>query len=455
MTLVDKIFDKLKNNKIIAIAIVAATIFISVASFMDAFKSIFKGDGKTTELAADEGLIANPESPKDFYHNARFYELEGNIKKAKESYIKYFESNQDFIDPHIFYQELIKNAEGIEEAKAIYQKYLAGNPSSVLYRFLYGRLQERDSRILACKQIYESDSTYMPVIYQLAADYSSENITNLITSEKIERRKYLLRFKELNKNNSYFKYYIDKKEALAIIKYMNDRLNASLNNEQYYFDNPVSVTIYNQTPGMVSLSFTVKEVCLEIFYKVDDEDSFKSTGITDAMNTVTNTKMPNYSLSLSNLKPGKHKLDVKYTNLKNEMMGPYQVEVTVNSALDFALEQFKYNISFASVPKLIIVNDYKTGPYLTLANLPNEPICKSVTVKGFKGDNEMLVYQSGKNLTSKDIETDNTFLFQKTPKGKFTLVFKLDFIDGTSKSLKFNIEIVQDDEMHNFNGELI
>ena len=45
------------------------------------------------------GLVANPQTPEDFYHNARIHELGGDYGNARQAYLKFFSFGLDKLDP--------------------------------------------------------------------------------------------------------------------------------------------------------------------------------------------------------------------------------------------------------------------------------------------------------------------------------------------------------------------
>ena len=398
------------------------------------------------------GIIEQPKSPADFYHNARFYAISGDIKQSKKSYQKYLETDQNFVDTHFFYQELLKNIDGIEEAKNIYQGYLQQHPSSTLYQFLYARLLEREERVQKCIVLLKTDSNYMPVMYQLAVDYSRENVSDATTSDKAQRRKYLERFNVLNKNNAYFKYFLDKQEAITAVEYMDTRLNESKNNDEYFLANPAKVFLYTQGEFDNTLSFIMTEQCYEIFYKRDNDTGFKSTGFMDFVNPVTKTKFANISVAFQDLTVGKHSIAVKYINQHHEMVGPYISNFEVLSKTSYALKTFKNDILTTTWPKLATTVEMKDVLTITLVNISDFGIFDRITIQGLKDDKETPIFENGTNLTYKG---QQFFNFDKIKKGQYTVIFRLNYIDKTSVAIKFTIDVLKDEGMHNFTGQIV
>lgn len=398
------------------------------------------------------GIIESPKSPADFYHNARFYAISGNIKESKKSYQQYLSTDQEYVDTHFFYQELLKNTSGIEEAKNVYNNYLQQHPSSALYQFMQARLQDRKERMLLCKKIYAADSSYMPVLYQLAVDYSKENMNDATTTDKIQRRKYLERFHTLNTNNAYFKYFLDKSEGISAVDYMETRLNESKNTDEFAIANQVNVGIY-QADENATLTFQLAEHCYEIFYALDSDTSFRSTGFMEQTNPATNAKFANIIMAFPDLSIGKHRVAVKYINLHHELVGPYVSTIEVLTKTAYALKTFQHDILTTTWPKWATVVEMKDIFTITLMNISTFDIFDKVTLQGLTSDKEIAVYANGKNLTKE--EGAGFFYFDKIPKGKYNIVFRLYYIDKTAVAIKFSIDVLHDDGQRNYTGQIV
>ena len=81
--------------------------------------SINKIQKNFSELNQSGGIINNPSTPEQFYHNARIYELNGDYGNARRSYNKYLSFKLDFLDPHLRYQTFLKIQEGKAGAREI------------------------------------------------------------------------------------------------------------------------------------------------------------------------------------------------------------------------------------------------------------------------------------------------------------------------------------------------
>jgi hypothetical protein len=74
---------------------------------------------------------------------------------------------------------------------------------------------------------------------------------------------------------------------------------------------------------MITLMF--REIPREIFYKLEGEESFRSTGLMEFVNSTTGLKMPNAGITLGP-GTGKTRIEVKYVDVGNETRGPFALE---------------------------------------------------------------------------------------------------------------------------------
>jgi len=73
------------------------------------------------DLSRQGGVIAEPETPEEHYHNARIHELGGDYGNARRSYLAYFGFDLDYLDPHLRYLDFLKLQEGRAGARESYQ----------------------------------------------------------------------------------------------------------------------------------------------------------------------------------------------------------------------------------------------------------------------------------------------------------------------------------------------
>lgn len=72
-------------------------------------------------LSQKGGIISNPKSDADYYHNAQIYLLNGNGGLARTAMEQFINMQPSFVDTHLKYQSMINNTEGKNKTQEIYQ----------------------------------------------------------------------------------------------------------------------------------------------------------------------------------------------------------------------------------------------------------------------------------------------------------------------------------------------
>src|SRR3990172_1828997 len=80
------------------------------ADIQSAFAALQAGGGS---------IVANPQTPQEWYSNARLYQLRGDTANTLKAYEGYFTFTRKYVDPSQEYAALLKAAEGIARARQI------------------------------------------------------------------------------------------------------------------------------------------------------------------------------------------------------------------------------------------------------------------------------------------------------------------------------------------------
>jgi hypothetical protein len=169
---------------------------------------------------ANVAAIGNPTSPQDFLINAHAYASSADFDRAKENYEKFFSYDLKYIEPHIAYQNLLKETEGIESARRFYSAQAkTGDPF-----FIYLRLkieEESNTQRSGLKKLVNDHPNFGPAYADLLI-YSVKDTMYTAQHTKSDDEMRLARVslraskerlvKALNDGN-YLKYYIDKAKA--------------------------------------------------------------------------------------------------------------------------------------------------------------------------------------------------------------------------------------------------
>jgi len=285
--------------------------------------SIDKMSEAFTSLAKQGGVIANPESPDQFYHNARVYEQQGDYAKARQAYLGFFKSDLPFLDPHLRFQSFLKIQEGLAGARESYQ-YIANQSKTQVPKLAAILLQEPAQRKAQLEQFVSANPDFAPAFYLASQEYSLAKLGSQSLEDKRQEKAMLDQFAQLDDDGKFVKWFLDKDVVDEWRKDSEARLTAlkTMMNEAA-LANPVTVTWQSSSAGWMG-TVQIVEPTLEIFWKKPGGADFVSTGVLSIRNPQTGLPMPNPSLTLPATAP-KGEFEVKYLNASNGSMGPFKL----------------------------------------------------------------------------------------------------------------------------------
>jgi hypothetical protein len=288
-------------------------IVASLESIKQGFAGLDKGGG----------IIQNAKKPEEHYHNARLYEQSGDFGNARRSYNAFFAFRLDFIDPHLRYQTFLKVQEGRAGAREIYAAMYEQDKRPVI-DFARILLMEGPQRLDGLKALLAANPEFAPGYYELSREYSAARKGTQSLGDKQAELEALERFKRLDAQGKFVRYFMDQTAAAEWLDDADRRLKALALLKQSGGQMRVSLSGMRSNSGW-TITLTFKEIPKEVFYKLEGEESFRSTGLMDYVNSATGLRMPKTFFSL---KPnvGKTRIEVKYTDVGDEMRGPFALE---------------------------------------------------------------------------------------------------------------------------------
>ncbi|MBX7149282.1 hypothetical protein K1X76_09350 [bacterium] len=278
-------------------------------------------------LKSNSGLIPNPQTPQEYYHNARMYERDANYPLARQAYQAYLKFGLDFIDPHLTYQMMLKMQDGIEATREIYQNLSSQNPDDKVLKLVTILLWDKELRLQKLEALYQESPDFAPVCYMLSKEYSEEKLGTQGIADKQKEKQYLECFTKLDSEGKFLKYFLDKGEAE---KWKNDaetRLNKLAQAPQNILNNPVSIMKFSSEDGLAITLVMADPNVKEIFYRLEENPDFKSTGFLDMVSPVTGLPIPKTQLSMNLKEAVNTTLYIKYRDTRDQELGPYSFPI--------------------------------------------------------------------------------------------------------------------------------
>ena len=328
------------------------------------------------------GLIPNPKTGKEFYHNARVYNQRGDRDKAREMLKACIKLNTKHIDPHNLYQKLLKNAEGFSHTKKIYYKLAQKYPKNPTVQLAKAQLFEEKPKRAAFRKILQQNPNYVPVIVALCEEFSPDNIAGIPSMiDKQREFRFLQLFSKRQGEDRLLSYYYDQKEAQKKLDGIEKRKKAYKDGKylKKFVQNPIIVRAKVFRQGTFIVSIGITEPCKEIWYKLTPGANFRSTGHLAMKSHITGQMMPKRTIFTSGLKVGKNKIWVKFKNKRDELIGPLELDFTVQSKANAEVDRFVSNVWSNPLLKRISVGYFRGRSVIT-------PIyaTKSMIFKSFK-----------------------------------------------------------------------
>lgn len=284
---------------------------------------------KIDSIDKNAGVIGNPQSYNDFYHNARVHELTGNLLEARKAYEKYFETNLSYYDPLIAYANIIKALEGPSSVGdflgKLRDKY-SDNPAVAL-AYAVNKADKADQEFLL-EKLAAQYPDYGPIYFAQMELYSYKNAGMPTLAEQKKGQEALAKLESLEKRQNFSKYFIDKQllaEKEEFIKSQSVMANTAYGQMN---KNPIDFK-FEYVNGSISLSFIPLEMVKKIFYRIDGLGDFKDTGSMGISMPGSTESLPNYQ-TIEPLKIGKHSVEVKYLDGKNaeSQVARFEFEIT-------------------------------------------------------------------------------------------------------------------------------
>ncbi len=295
-----------------------------IATSLEAIQQGFVGLNKSG------GIIEKAEKPEEYYHNARLYEQRGDYAHARRSYNEFFTFRLGFVDPHLRYQTFLKIQEGRAGAREIYNALFERDPQPVV-EFARILLFDAPQRTEMLMSFLEKNPDFAPGFYQLSLDYSAARKGTQSFEDKKAELDALERFKLLHAEGKFVRNFIDQTLAAEWLEDAAKRLKSLAVLKELAQQPPVKILPTRSNAGW-TITLQFNESAREIFYRLEGEDAFHSTGHSDVTNPVTGGKMPAMTFSL---KPtiARTKIFVKYTDIGKEMRGPFELDFDPDQAL--------------------------------------------------------------------------------------------------------------------------
>ncbi|MDQ8184692.1 hypothetical protein [Pelagicoccus sp. SDUM812002] len=273
------------------------------------------------DAVSSDGIITDPQSPEEHYHNARLHELGGDYAAARRSYLEYFKSDLDKLDPHIRFVSFLRVQEGRAGACEVYGDVTARS-SSDLSDYVRLLLLDKPARVAGLKNKFDRSPEFAPVAYHLSLDYSLARLGSQTLADQRQELAYLNSFQKRDEAGGLIRYMIDQTLVEEWRENVEERLAALLRGDAAeLLDKPVAVNCIPNNEGWTG-TVQIGEPVLEILWRLKDGDELVSTGSSGSIDPRTGQSMPRSFFNLPKQQEDTQ-VEVRYRDLAGVEQGPY------------------------------------------------------------------------------------------------------------------------------------
>ena len=298
------------------------------------------------------GILENPESMGEFYHNAQVYQRQGNQEAALQTYLVVFEKGGDFLDVHQRFQELLRTTSSHLDYAALPGD--AGNPIRQFAAILY-QSPETD-RMVALQEFVAKFPTFSPAFFELSRLYSADQLGQQALADKAREKEWLAEFQQQIQTSPLSEYFLDPAAAMPMMEDAQNRWVRLQTIADQTFTSPVNVSS-RKALGGYGYTISIAEPAREISYRTSPDAPFESTGFASAVDPATGSVAPN---TLVVLQAWERQFEVKYQDVRGNWQGPFVIELGQENEVQDAKRQLSFLQQWA---------DFKTRSNHTYFNL--------------------------------------------------------------------------------------
>jgi hypothetical protein len=272
-------------------------------------------------LGANRSVIENPTRPDQHYHNARIYELTGDVLGARRSYLAFSGYGIDAIDPYLRFATLLRVQDGRTGAREVLGDVLSRKPVPAV-KLAHALQFDGADRTRRIEQFLAETPDFSPAWFLLAEEFSEDRLGTQGLADK--RREYdaLTEFVKREQAGVLPRHFVDH----TVIGEWTDKARrrlAALGNMSDPARYRITLKGTRSNQGWM-ITVMLPEPATALFWRVAGEPAFRETGTLDFRDQATGKPMPNPTFSLAgDLKPTD--FEIRYMDAGGRMVGPQTI----------------------------------------------------------------------------------------------------------------------------------
>jgi|GEM_PF-1100761 len=281
------------------------------------------------QLSAQGGAIGDPKRPDEFYHNARVYELAGDMLNARRAYLAFAGFDVDAIDPYTRFATLLRVQDGKAGAREVFGQLAdkAKAPSIKLVHLLQFDDAQRLDKLNA---FIAANPNYAPAYFLLAQEFSEDRLGSQTLADKRSEAQALTKFVSYEKDGGLLKYFVDQTQLADWLDRSRSRLTALgdvLDPSRFV----PTLTPMRSNAGW-SMTISLPEPATAISWRLGETGPFTDTGVMAMNDQRTGKPMPNPSFELPD-NTAATTIAIKYIDIRGRDTGPFNIRFDPEGAL--------------------------------------------------------------------------------------------------------------------------
>jgi class 3 adenylate cyclase len=280
-------------------------------------------------LSRQGGILADPKTAPELYHNARLYEARGDAAAARRAYHALASLGLELVDPHLRYSALLRAQDGRAGARQVYSELMGSAPARIV-SFMHALQFEGAERRAKVEALAGAHPDYAPGQYFLAEEYSEDRIGSQTITERRREFEALGRFLQAEAEGRLSALFLDHSVLAQWLDRARRRSAASEAFFQTAQTEPQASFMRSNTSWVASLH--MPEAPTAISYRVGESGEFRSTGLSQATDPRTGRAMPVSSFEL----PADQEatpIYVAYDDANGRKAGPFVINFDPTAAL--------------------------------------------------------------------------------------------------------------------------
>ncbi|MES0201275.1 methyl-accepting chemotaxis protein [Mesorhizobium sp. M0011] len=280
-------------------------------------------------LAAQGGAIAEPKRPDEFYHNARVYELSGDMLNARRSYLAFAGFDVDAIDPYTRFATLLRVQDGKAGAREVFGA-LADKGKALSIKLVHIQQFDDAQRLDKLNAFIAANADFAPAYFLLAQEFSEDRLGAQTLADKRNEAKALTKFTSYEKDGGLLKYFVDQTQLADWLDRSRSRL-AALGDVLDPARFVPSLTPMRSNQGW-SMTISLPEPATAISWRMGDSGPFTDTGFLAMNDQTTGKPMANPSFEMPDSTVAGI-IAIKYLDIRGRETGPFDIRFDPEAAL--------------------------------------------------------------------------------------------------------------------------